>query len=68
MHMLCGGKYDKKDCKSLIYKCVECGGEHKSNDKACPIGKRACQVEKRSVHGETYMQVYQATSNKISKE
>ena len=62
--MLCGGEHEKKDCKSLIFKCAGCGGEHKSNDKACPIVKRACQVEKRRAHGETYMQAYQAMSNK----
>ena len=48
-------EHEKKDCKSLIFKCAGCGGDHKSTENACPIVKRACKVEKRSAHGKTYM-------------
>ena len=46
--MVCGGDHVKKDCPTLVQKCVNCKGRYKANSKECALIKDVAIAETHS--------------------
>jgi hypothetical protein len=71
----CSGNHNYRDCKSLLKKCINCKGNHRTMAMACPLKKEMIRTkkvtkeeDKRTKEESTYAKIVQKTIEKVQKQ
>lgn len=71
----CSGNHNYKDCKSLVKKCINCKGAHRTMAMACPLKKETIRKKKASKEEEqktkeesTYANIVKKTMENVQKQ